>query len=77
MDGVIVGNTTIRRPEPLPKGYILPSTEQQALKETGGYSGPQLFDYTVPLVARYRKILDEDMVEQLPRKRTAISTLHR
>ncbi|OXV09844.1 hypothetical protein Egran_02388 [Elaphomyces granulatus] len=67
VDGVIVGNTTNRRPKPLPKGYILPSTERQALKETGGYSGPQLFDYTVPLVARYRKILDEDMVEQLPR----------
>ena len=67
VDGVIVGNTTNRRPEPLPKGYILPSTEQQALEETGGYSGPQLFDYTVRLVARYRKILDEDMAKQLPR----------
>ncbi|KAL3447526.1 hypothetical protein BJX65DRAFT_92325 [Aspergillus insuetus] len=59
VDGVIVGNTTNRRPEPLPQGYTLPPTEQSTLKETGGYSGPQLFDRTVVLVSRYRAILDE------------------
>ncbi|KAL4917285.1 hypothetical protein BDW62DRAFT_87114 [Aspergillus aurantiobrunneus] len=58
VDGVIVGNTTNRRPEPLPQGYTLPSKEQATLKETGGYSGPQLFDRTVVLVARYRAMLD-------------------
>ncbi|OJJ01123.1 hypothetical protein ASPVEDRAFT_71249 [Aspergillus versicolor CBS 583.65] len=58
VDGVIVGNTTNRRPDPLPQGYTLPSKEQAALKETGGYSGPQLFDRTVVLVARYRAMLD-------------------
>ncbi|KAE8160306.1 hypothetical protein BDV40DRAFT_290187 [Aspergillus tamarii] len=59
VDGVIVGNTTNRRPEPLPKGVPLPPKEQSTLKETGGYSGPQLFDRTVALVARYRALLDQ------------------
>ncbi|KAL4871819.1 hypothetical protein BDV12DRAFT_193968 [Aspergillus spectabilis] len=58
VDGVIVGNTTNRRPDPLPQGYTLPSKEQATLKETGGYSGPQLFDRTVVLVSRYRAMLD-------------------
>ncbi|KAL4931314.1 dihydroorotate dehydrogenase 2 [Aspergillus undulatus] len=58
VDGVIVGNTTNRRPAPLPQGYTLPAHEQATLKETGGYSGPQLFDRTVVLVARYRAMLD-------------------
>lgn len=62
VDGVIVGNTTNRRPEPLPKGYDLPPKEQSTLKETGGYSGPQLFDRTVALVARYRALLDDTPV---------------
>lgn len=62
VDGVIVGNTTNRRPDPLPKGYVLPAKEQTTLKETGGYSGPQLFDRTVALVARYRALLDETPV---------------
>jgi dihydroorotate dehydrogenase len=57
VDGVIVGNTTNRRPEPLPKGYVLPTKEQSTLTETGGYSGPQLFDRTTALVARYNGLL--------------------
>jgi dihydroorotate dehydrogenase len=59
VDGVIVGNTTNRRPDPVPKGFVLPPDEQQTLKETGGYSGPQLFDRSVALVARYRALLDQ------------------
>ncbi|KAJ5324816.1 hypothetical protein N7476_003416 [Penicillium atrosanguineum] len=59
VDGVIVGNTTNRRPDPLPQGFVLPEKEQQTLKETGGYSGPQLFDRSVALVARYRALLDK------------------
>ncbi|KAL4897884.1 hypothetical protein BDV59DRAFT_51623 [Aspergillus ambiguus] len=59
VDGVIVGNTTNRRPDPLPQGFQLPAKEQGVLKETGGYSGPQLFDRTVALVARYRALLDQ------------------
>ncbi|EEP77388.1 hypothetical protein UREG_02237 [Uncinocarpus reesii 1704] len=58
VDGVIVGNTTNRRPDPLPKGYQLSERERTTLKETGGFSGPQLFDRTVSLVSRYRNILD-------------------
>ncbi|KAJ5112520.1 hypothetical protein N7532_000565 [Penicillium argentinense] len=59
VDGVIVGNTTNRRPDPRPKGFVLSEKEQQTLKETGGYSGPQLFDRSVPLIARYRAMLDQ------------------
>ena len=59
VDGVIVGNTTNRRPEAMPKGYVLPLREQATLKETGGFSGPHLFDRTVALVGRYRTLLDE------------------
>ena len=59
VDGVIVGNTTKRRPDPLPAGYRMPDKEAAALLEQGGYSGPQLFDRTVSLVKRYRRTLDE------------------
>ncbi|OQE04543.1 hypothetical protein PENVUL_c032G05502 [Penicillium vulpinum] len=59
VDGVIVGNTTNRRPDPVPRGFVLPAEEQKTLKETGGYSGPQLFSGTVALVARYRALLDQ------------------
>ena len=54
-DGVIVGNTTTSRP-------ISPSTlthrEAAILKESGGFSGPQMFEYTRHLVGRYRRFLD-------------------
>ncbi|KAL1614762.1 Dihydroorotate dehydrogenase (quinone), mitochondrial [Diplodia seriata] len=59
VDGVIVGNTTKSRPAPLPRGYIMPAHEQETLLETGGYSGPQLFDKTLGMVAKYRKMLDQ------------------
>jgi len=59
VDGVIVGNTTKKRPDPLPKGYLLPASEAQILLEQGGYSGPQMFQRTLALVSRYRKALDE------------------
>ncbi|KAL9095269.1 MAG: hypothetical protein Q9165_002525 [Trypethelium subeluteriae] len=59
VDGVIVGNTTKRRPEPVPRGHTLPAKELNMLSEIGGYSGPQLFDRTVALVKRYRRLLDE------------------
>lgn len=59
VDGVIVGNTTKRKPDPLPAGYTLPEREAKLLLEQGGYSGPQLFERTVGLVKRYRRMLDE------------------
>jgi dihydroorotate dehydrogenase len=58
VDGVIVGNTTKKRPDPLPKGYALPKKEADVLVEQGGYSGPQMFERTLALVKRYRSTLD-------------------
>ena len=65
VDGVIVGNTTKKRPDPLPKGYLLPQTEAGILLEQGGYSGPQMFERTLSLVKKYRRALD-DGPKQLP-----------
>ncbi|KAF2224263.1 hypothetical protein BDZ85DRAFT_195972 [Elsinoe ampelina] len=59
VDGVIVGNTTKKRPDPLPRGYTLPYKEEQLMLEQGGYSGPQLFERTVSLVKKYRSTLDQ------------------
>ena len=59
VDGVIVGNTTKTRPDPLPAGFSLPGREAAILLEQGGYSGPQLFERTVNLVKRYRRLLDD------------------
>ncbi|KAF7509167.1 hypothetical protein GJ744_008227 [Endocarpon pusillum] len=58
VDGLIVGNTTQARPDPLPLGYKLSPVEEQVLLEQGGYSGPQLFDRTISLVKKYRKLLE-------------------
>ncbi|KAI9835307.1 MAG: hypothetical protein M1819_002451 [Sarea resinae] len=69
VDGVIVGNTTKKRPDPLPRGYVLPPKEAEVLLEEGGYSGPQMFERTLALVKRYRKLLDEG-----PREGTAAAT---
>jgi len=59
VDGVIVGNTTNRRPEPLPCLPKLSPREEQHLLETGGFSGPHLFERTVSLVKKYRKLLND------------------
>lgn len=64
VDGVIVGNTTKKRPDPIPKGYIMPSKEEKLLTEVGGYSGPQMFDRTLALVKRYRAGLDNGTPEE-------------
>lgn len=66
VDGVIVGNTTKKRPDPLPKGYALPAKEEQILLEQGGYSGPQLFERTVALVKKYRRALDQGPGDAAP-----------
>ncbi|KAI1798614.1 FMN-linked oxidoreductase [Daldinia bambusicola] len=58
VDGVIVGNTTKRRHGLIPPGVNITRKEQHTLTETGGYSGPMMFDRTVDLVRRYRKLLD-------------------
>ena len=64
--GVIVGNTTKKRPEPLPAGYSLTDKEAALMLEQGGYSGPQLFARTLALVQRYRTTLDEMTASYLP-----------
>ena len=64
VDGVIVGNTTKRRPVPFPTGTSLSRTEASIMKERGGYSGPQLFLQTVDLVKKYRRILDYPLHNQ-------------
>lgn len=68
VDGVIVGNTTKKRPDVLPQGYLLPEKEAQIMLEMGGYSGPQLFDRTVSLVKKYRTTLDQGPQEANPPK---------
>ncbi len=57
VDGVIVANTTTTRPV---RAEALPPGEAAALREPGGFSGPQTFDKTLALVRRYRKELDAD-----------------
>lgn len=66
VDGVIVGNTTKKRPDALPAGYLLPQNEQSIMLETGGYSGPQMFDRTLALVKKYRAALDKGPNESAP-----------
>ncbi|KAK3294202.1 uncharacterized protein B0H64DRAFT_400115 [Chaetomium fimeti] len=58
VDGVIVGNTTKRRTGLVKEGVKLTGKEQKALVEEGGFSGPAMFDRTLSLVGRYRKMLD-------------------
>ncbi|TAQ84957.1 hypothetical protein B7494_g6714 [Chlorociboria aeruginascens] len=59
VDGVIVGNTTKRRQNLIPDDISLTTREMQILEEQGGFSGPQMFERTVSLVRRYRKLLDQ------------------
>ncbi|CAK7212997.1 Dihydroorotate dehydrogenase (quinone), mitochondrial [Sporothrix bragantina] len=62
VDGIIVGNTTKRRTGLVPDKLRLRSGEQQNLAETGGYSGPAMYDRTLALVGRYRQRLDEQSI---------------
>ena len=59
VDGVIVGNTTKRRQLSALEGTQLSRTEAAVMLEQGGYSGPQLFEQTLSLVGKYRRILDQ------------------
>ncbi|KAH8803221.1 hypothetical protein F5884DRAFT_804759 [Xylogone sp. PMI_703] len=64
VDGVIVGNTTTRRPPNLPIINPLEPRETRLIYEKGGYSGPQLFEQTAKLVKRYRQTLDQGPKKQ-------------
>lgn len=59
VDGVIVGNTTNRRDNILPKDLPLTANEKAILSEKGGLSGPHMFERTLGLVKRYRQLLDQ------------------
>jgi dihydroorotate dehydrogenase len=66
VDGIIVGNSTIRRTGIVPADLKLPETEAQVWeKEWGGYSGPQMFDRTLDLVKRYRQKLDKEGADKV------------
>ncbi len=56
---MIVGNTTKRRHKVVSPDLALSVKEQQILDEQGGFSGPQMFERTLGLVKRYRKLLDQ------------------
>lgn len=66
VDGVIVGNTTKRRTGIIPPGVTMTAKEAATLNETGGFSGPMMFDRTLNLVGRYRKMLDERALPAAP-----------
>ena len=68
VDGIIVGNTTKKRPDPFPQGYIMPAKEEKLLTEMGGYSGPQMFERTLSLVKKYRSKLDQGPPEDVAAK---------
>jgi dihydroorotate dehydrogenase len=59
VDGVIVGNTTKRRHNLIPNDANLTAKEKQIFDEQGGFSGPHMFERTLNMVKRYRKILDQ------------------
>ncbi|KAE8441030.1 hypothetical protein EG329_006094 [Mollisiaceae sp. DMI_Dod_QoI] len=59
VDGVIVGNTTKRRHNLIPADVKLTLKEAEILDEQGGFSGPQMFDRTLNMVKRYRRLLDQ------------------
>ncbi|TVY82926.1 Dihydroorotate dehydrogenase (quinone) [Lachnellula suecica] len=59
VDGVIVGNTTKRRHNLIPSHINLTVKEKQIFDEEGGFSGPHMFERTLGLVKRYRRLLDQ------------------
>ena len=66
VDGIIVGNTTNRRTDLVSANAPLTAKEQRTLQETGGYSGPQMYNRTLALVKRYRQLLDQGSPSSLP-----------
>ncbi|KAF2156752.1 FMN-linked oxidoreductase [Myriangium duriaei CBS 260.36] len=74
VDGIIVGNTTKKRPDHLPRGFALTAQEEKIMLEQGGYSGPQLFERTVSLVKKYRSILDQGPPQPKPDEKPEVPT---
>ena len=65
VDGVIVANTTRRRPLTSSSAKLLTGRESMILYKQGGYSGPALLDGTLDLVKRYRQALDTPLRTRL------------
>ncbi|KAI5288606.1 Dihydroorotate dehydrogenase (quinone), mitochondrial [Ascosphaera aggregata] len=57
--GVIVGNTTSKRPKPISETAPLTKEEEKTLAEVGGFSGPHLVGTTIDMVGRYRRMLEK------------------
>jgi len=69
VDGIVVGNTTNKRPEGLKHLKNLSPLEEQRLLETGGFSGPHLFEKTVSMVKKYKSLLgDMPAAQDTPRR---------
>lgn len=68
VDGVIVGNTTKRRDNFTSQDVILSPKEKEILDEQGGLSGPHMFERTLSMVKRYRRLLDQGPPSPAPPK---------
>lgn len=66
VDGVIVGNTTNRRIGLIEDSKPLSAQEAKTFTETGGFSGPPMFQRTLGLVKRYRRLLDQGSPPSTP-----------
>lgn len=76
VDGIIVGNTTNKRPEGLKHLKNLSPLEEQRLLEAGGFSGPHLFEKTVSMVKKYKSLLGgtPPVRDVPPRSSSAVSS---
>lgn len=59
IDGIIIGNTTRKRPDALP-GHVRSDKETNTLREEGGYSGGGTFERTLELVKKYKREIESN-----------------
>lgn len=71
VDGIVVGNTTNQRPNALPHMSDFTPAEQQHLMETGGFSGPHLYEKTLAMVKKYKKLLGDRPPSSGPTSRSS------
>lgn len=57
IDGIVIGNTTRRRPD-IPQKYVRTAKDKAVLLEEGGYSGGIMFERTLDLVKKYKREID-------------------
>ena len=68
VDGIVVGNTTNSRPAAIKKLGKLTTSEEQHLLESGGFSGPHLFEKTLSMVKKYKKLVGDGPVHETESK---------